>query len=97
LRFIDLLLVLHIVELNIIEKKMQRILIALLVCSALGSCLILSLASRLAKEKVTSTLEVTVEVDGAEAGKFKLGLFGDVVPKTAENFRALCTGEKGTS
>lgn len=36
-----------------------------------------------------------ITMDGVQAGRLIFELFADVVPKTAENFRCLCTGEKG--
>src|SRR6478672_13457343 len=51
------------------------------------------LSAQEAKKLSRCFLDITA--DGNKLGRIVIELRPDVVPKTAENFRALCTGEKG--
>ncbi|OWM75187.1 hypothetical protein CDL15_Pgr017430 [Punica granatum] len=47
------------------------------------------------KKKKNPLVFMDVSIDGDPVERMIFELFPDVAPKTAENFRALCTGEKG--
>ncbi|THU48311.1 hypothetical protein C4D60_Mb09t24900 [Musa balbisiana] len=56
-------------------------------------CFLKTQAGKMAKRNPIVFLDVAI--DGNAAGRLMFELFADIVPKTAENFRALCTGEMG--
>lgn len=53
------------------------------------------LEEEVADESITNKVFLQIAIDGEMIGKVAIGLFGNVVPKTVENFRQLCTGEAG--
>eukprot|EP00922_Rhytidocystis_sp_ex-Travisia-forbesii_P024022 GHVS01035284.1.p1 GENE.GHVS01035284.1~~GHVS01035284.1.p1 ORF type:complete len:211 (+),score=28.64 GHVS01035284.1:41-673(+) len=42
--------------------------------------------------KITHKVFFDVEIDGQDAGRLEMGLFGDTVPRTVNNFVELCRG-----
>lgn len=52
------------------------------------------LASEEPDKTFTSYVFLKIKLATEQRGCVGIGLYGKVVPKTVENFRALCTGEK---
>jgi hypothetical protein len=51
--------------------------------------------SKRKREMAKQRCFLDISIGGELEGRIVVELYKDVVPKTAENFRALCTGEKG--
>jgi len=66
-----------------------------LVSANVGAYGLMSMRSLSAETAPLPRVYFEMSANGEKLGRIVMELRSDVVPKTAENFRALCTGEKG--